>query len=103
MCSDDYSLDKTYKLNLTEDQLTVLRAYTQGQCQFHVWRFYDAPEELREIFNYNGGDEDWLVITRSDMLDLWTPNWIEMMDSCNDPDKYIINNTDIVVFVGSHS
>jgi hypothetical protein len=103
MCEDDYGLRKPYYLNLTEDKLSLLRAYMQGQCDFHVWEFHNAPKEITDIFNYNGGDEDWLVLTRSAMLESWTPSWIERMDSCDEPDKYIINGTDIVVFVGSHS
>jgi hypothetical protein len=38
-----------------------------------VWRFYEAPEELRNL-SPHGGDEDWLAEIPQQME---TPTWIE--------------------------
>lgn len=67
--------------------------------QFTVWEFYQAPWQLLEICGWNGGDEDWLVVTRTEPD--YLPRWLECMDSGEDPDVYILKG--IVVYVGSHS
>jgi len=40
-----------------------------------VWRFQDAPEELKELSNH-GGDEDWLALIPPKLKDAYIP-WIE--------------------------
>lgn len=40
-----------------------------------VWRFQDAPEELRAL-STNGGDEDWLALIPPLLVDAWIP-WME--------------------------
>jgi hypothetical protein len=62
-----------------------------------VWKFHEAPEELRKICNFNGGDEDWLVITEKEPEFL--PFWIENISP--DFDTYDLNG--LVIYVGSHS
>lgn len=54
-----------------------------------VWRFHDAPQELRDL-STNGGDEDWLVevppIGIADEYGL--PEWILSTDSMEEPKTY---------------
>ena len=40
-----------------------------------VWRFEDAPEELRNL-STNGGDEDWLALVPPKLRDEWIP-WLK--------------------------
>lgn len=40
-----------------------------------IWRFYDAPQELRDL-STNGGDEDWIAV----LPPAYTKEWILWMD-----------------------
>jgi len=40
-----------------------------------VWRFVDAPEELRRL-SQNGGDEDWLALVPPRLANAYIP-WME--------------------------
>jgi hypothetical protein len=40
-----------------------------------VWRFQDAPEELRNLSTH-GGDEDWLALVPPILNDKWIP-WLK--------------------------
>lgn len=70
-----------------------------------VYRFSEAPAELRAL-SENGGDEDWLVVVPREWLTGWDGTgpltWIDRMASCNDPDRYDLPDGRIV-FIGSHS
>lgn len=47
---------------------------------YKVWRFHDAPEELRRM-STNGGDEDWIVeIPPGADADT---RWIEAIGCCD--------------------
>lgn len=70
-----------------------------GESPFVVWPFHGAPDDLRTLCSYNGGDEDWLVVTEKEPD--YLPVWIESLDTCHEPDVYILNN--LVIYVGSHS
>jgi len=68
-----------------------------------VWRFQDAPEELRNL-STNGGDEDWLAL----IPPLLCGEWIGWIDSgafgCCSVDTY--NHPELpgyVVRIGSHA
>ena len=64
--------------------------------------FKDAHSSLKNIFCFNGGDEDWIVLTKKQNIDLSdVPSWIVKMDGKLDPHAYILDN--YIVFVGSHS
>ena len=52
-----------------------------------VWKFYDAPKQLRAL-STNGGDEEWLVELPPGWEENGTPYWIEAMDSCREPKSY---------------
>jgi len=43
-----------------------------------VWRYRDAPQELRDAANTNG-DEDWLAHVPADLVRdwAWLPLWLE--------------------------
>ncbi len=69
-----------------------------------VWRFHDAPKELRAL-STNGGDEDWLAVIPPCMSDDWIP-WMED----NSPfgvccvDEYSHPSSErFLVRIGSHS
>lgn len=40
-----------------------------------VWKFDDAPEDLRNL-SRNGGDEDWLAVVPAHMANEWI-GWLE--------------------------
>jgi hypothetical protein len=50
-------------------------AYRDYDDAMKVWRFEDAPEELRRLSEH-GGDEDWILFVPSDLWDgeVW-PLW----------------------------
>lgn len=65
--------------------------------QWFVWSWEDAPEDLRKICNWNGGDEDWVAVCLSEPE--YLPRWVENL-GVEEPDTYLLNG--IVVYVGSH-
>ena len=65
-----------------------------------VFPWDKAPKEITELCNYNGGDEDWVIITEKEETD-WLPNWIEHTDSCWEPDIYYLDG--FIIYVGSHA
>lgn len=65
-----------------------------------VFPWDKAPEVLRNLFNHNGGDEDWLVIVKKYNKE-FQHFWIEATDSCRDPNYYDLG--EIEVFVGCHA
>lgn len=62
---------------------------------FFPWDTLDGI--VRDVFCYNGGDEDWLAVSKPGMT---PPSWL---DHYGDPDTYVIAAHDIVVYVISHS
>ena len=68
-----------------------------------VWRFSDAPEDMREL-SENGGDEDWLAHVPASM----SGDYIAWLDSgiggfgMGDVSEYWRPDGS-VVFIGSHS
>lgn len=81
-----------------EDSAKILLAFVQGGMI--VWSFYDAPYYLRKLCCWNGGDEDWLVLTDKQFPD-FPPMWIEQLDTCQEPDIYSLDG--VTIYVGSHS
>lgn len=59
----------------------------------------DVIPLLKEVFCFNGGDEDWLVIAHK-KIDNWTPRWLDYIDTCDEPDEYDMGH--YYVWVGSH-
>lgn len=82
------------------DALTVVAAMVPPNG-WAVWAFYDAPAVLREMCNHNGGDEDWICVTRGEEEPNWC-RWVEKTDSCDEPDFYLLPNG-LCCYVGSHS
>lgn len=76
------------------------KSYASGPA-FTVFRWDLAPETLRRLCCYNGGDEDWMVIVRKSDDPEWTPSWLEHTDSCYEPDIYVLD--EVVIYVGSHA
>jgi len=67
--------------------------------QWVVWAWEDAPNAVRKLCNWNGGDEDWVAVRRQEPE--YLPNWVERLDTCHDPDVYVLNG--VVVYVGNHA
>ena len=75
-----------------------------GKLDYAVLEWENVPKNIRECFPNNGGDESWFVICRQRPECI--PFWIEAMDSCHEPDQYIVerfNSGDFLVFVGCHA
>lgn len=96
-----------HKLHATRAAERALARSLKSQARMYppeyvVWAWDGAPPEVRQVCDFNGGDEDWLVVRRGtpDPLPL-PPRWIECMDSCHDPDVYLF--LDLTVFVGKHA
>ena len=64
-----------------------------------MWK--DISDEIKSVFCFNGGDEDWLVISNYHSNDGWIPFWLEQTSSSHDPDEY--NMGSYTVWVGSHA
>lgn len=71
------------------------------KMSFIVIAFYDLPVYVRSVFNFNGGDEDWFVLSKENNPDNWIPEWISRTDSCQEPDEYDMGS--YYVWVGSHA
>ena len=52
-----------------------------------VWRFSEAPEELRGL-STNGGDEDWLVEVPPGFDEHGDTYWLMCLDTCREPKEY---------------
>lgn len=70
-----------------------------GADAYLVLRFENVPEVFRKVCCFNGGDEDWMVLSKEKTE--WTPNWLEHTDSCYEPDVYSLDG--LVIYVGTHS
>lgn len=66
---------------------------------FVVLPWKSTPEAIRNVCCFNGGDEDWVVITRREPE--YYPSWLERTDSCHEPDCYVFDG--VVIYVGSHA
>lgn len=82
---------------LARAYLDAVGAYLDavGAGGFVVIVFHRAPQLLQDVCRLNGGDEDWFVLTHVVPDDL--PHWVLAMDSCCDPDIYMLNGVNIVV------
>lgn len=67
-----------------------------------VWRFYDAPQEFRDLSGH-GGDEDWLALIPKELKDEWIP-WMESGSSfgCCDVSEHDLGERGIIR-IGAHS
>jgi len=87
---------------IIEKDLETIENYAKSlvkDSEFVVFEWDNAPEMLRNLCCYNGGDEDWMVLVRKEPE--YLPAWIWRMDSLEDPDTYVLNG--IVIYVGSHA
>jgi hypothetical protein len=76
-------------------------APTRYAC-IRVWRFKDAPPELRALSQV-GGDEDWLALVPDQMIEEYGwPSWLDAPSfGCAGVDKYPIAGA--VVLIGCHA
>jgi hypothetical protein len=63
-----------------------------------VFAWEDTPGAIKKVCNLNGGDEDWVAITTAEPN--WLPSWVSRLDSCDEPDTYLLQG--VVIYVGSH-
>ena len=69
-----------------------------------VWRFYDAPDELKQL-STNGGDEDWVALIPPKFADDYI-SWMEPGGpfGCCDVNEYTHPELpEYVVRIGCHS
>ena len=69
-----------------------------------VWRFDDAPEDLRDL-SQNGGDEDWLAVVPRSFLEAGNADWMEQpaLGCCTVEQHQHPSDPDFVVRIGSHA
>lgn len=76
---------------------------------FVVIPYYEAPEFARKVTPFNGGDEDWMVLSLGELT--WLPFWLERIDVGQDPDEYVLCSSKeastqapgtVHIYVGSH-
>jgi hypothetical protein len=65
-----------------------------------VLKWDDVITEMKHVFGFKGGDEDWLTIYHSSN-DNYIPIWLSRTDTCCEPDIYDMGN--YIVMVGSHA
>lgn len=69
-----------------------------------VWRFEDAPEELKALSNH-GGDEDWLALIPPRLAKEWIP-WMDSGSSFGRCDVSDCEHPELPGFrvrIGAHS
>lgn len=65
-----------------------------------VWRWEDAPDDLRYLSNH-GGDEDWVAVVPADMA---CPNWIcegGPFGCCSVSEHNLVDGE--TVYIGAHA
>lgn len=75
--------------------------YVLPNKSYLVLRWKDISSEIQSVFSFNGGDEDWVVVSKHHFPDSWIPSWIEQTSSLNNPDEYNMGN--YTVWIGSHA
>lgn len=76
------------------------RTTADGRC-IQVWRFDDAPPDLRALSDH-GGDEDWLALIPPALADEWI-GWIEgMAFGCCETSTHPLPDGS-VVRIGAHA
>ena len=63
-------------------------------CPFEI-----APKEYREL-SQNEGDEDWVVLVPKELTYCFI-RWIDFIDSCRHPQKFVMSNGDNL-YIGGH-
>ena len=58
-----------------EHEVECLAYAKKGKPAITVWRFCDAPPELRGL-SWHSGDEDWLAVVPPYLKDEWIP-WLD--------------------------
>lgn len=103
----NYTRDDLMETGFSKDKLLVADLYFSNlllnapATGFLVLDWSDVPLEVRKIFCFNGGDEDWLVVRRQKMGSHPVPLWLEKTDTSEVPDYY--DMYEYIVWVGSHS
>jgi hypothetical protein len=67
---------------------------------FIIWGWEDAPVSFRKTCNWNGGDEDFVLLSKTKELPYWLEGMILDRDT-GSPDIYQFNG--FFVFVSSHA
>lgn len=70
-----------------------------------IWRFSDAPLELRNACHHNGGDEDWLAVVPQSVAAEGAVTFLESssFDSCGQPQRYVIDQFGDIYWFPRHS
>ena len=81
--------------------VAALRAAKVDDGAIRVWRFHDAPPELRALSNH-GGDEDWLALVPAGFDD-WIP-WADSGTSfgCCSVSEHVLDGG-ARVLIGAHA
>lgn len=83
----DGSMSAKDKVSHPTDETEGAAKLAAPSCPAFVWKFDDAPQELRGL-STNGGDEDWLVELPPRCEYYGIPNWVEVMDAVYEPARY---------------
>lgn len=94
--------------------LRLLKLVAVSDCDAHarsfdvhiLFRFDRLPKVIRKVCDFNGGDEDWAVLSLNEACDQSDPLFISDIPGLwdrdtGDPDVYVFGS--ICVFVLSHS
>lgn len=77
------------------------RPKTTDPRMIRVWRFHDAPADLRALSEH-GGDEDWLALIPAPLADQWIA-WAEVGPfGCCDVSEHPLPDGS-VVRIGAHA
>lgn len=70
------------------------------ETAYIVFPWWDVPVEIRQVCCFNGGDEDWIIISKK-FADKPYPYWIDRLGVCG-TDMYELFD-DYTITVASHS
>lgn len=98
--SREFNTISEHELSIVDHWVATILNASPYDMSFTVIAFYDVPAFVRNAFSFNGGDEDWLILSKSSCPD-WLPSWLSHTDSCQDPDEYDMGS--YYVWVGSHA
>jgi len=89
---------KDLNSELVDSVVTISNRILNNNKCYVMFSWDETPRLIKELCNFNGGDEDFVLLTKNDDM----PSWLERItDGQLEPDVYMLD--DVTILVGSHS